>query len=44
MMSNMFIYSSKLIVDCSHFNVDNVTTHTDFNTSAPGVIAPVRKF
>ena len=44
-MSNMFAYCSQLTaVDCSKWDVNKVTTHTDFKTSGvTGVIAPTWK-
>ena len=39
-MSYMFFYCSKLSLNCSNWNVSKVTKNNDFNTNAPGVIAP----
>lgn len=39
-MVAMFGYCSKLSLNCSNWNVSKVTKNTDFNTNAPGVIAP----
>ena len=39
-MQYMFNGCEKLTLDCSHFNVTNVTDYTNFNNGAPGVIAP----
>jgi surface protein len=42
-MFSMFQWCSKLTLDCSHWNVDKVTHHTNFNDNAPNVIPPVWK-
>ena len=42
-MEYTFYYCSKLTLDCSHWNVDKVTKHTDFNFIANNVIPPVWK-
>ena len=42
-MSYMFRQCSNLTLDCSHWNVDKVTNHDDFNYNAPKVIPPVWK-
>ena len=42
-MDNMFQYCSNLTLDCSHWNVDKVTSHYGFNYNAPKVIPPVWK-
>ena len=39
-MNDMFRDCPSLILDCSSWNVDNVTNHTNFNLNAPGVIPP----
>ena len=39
----MFAGCSDLTLDCSHWNVDKVTSHKDFNHDAPKVIPPVWK-
>ena len=41
-MSGMFSNCSKLTLDCSSWNVSNVTSHshTDFNKNSPNVIPP----
>jgi len=39
-MQQMFYNCSALTLNCSGWNVDNVTAYSDFNTNAPGVIAP----
>ena len=39
-MVAMFNHCSKLSLNCSNWNVSKVTKHTNFNTNAPGVIAP----
>ena len=39
-MVAMFGYCSKLSLNCSNWNVSKVTKNTNFNTNAPGVIAP----
>ena len=40
LMQDTFYECSKLVADCSKWNVTNVTRHADFNYKAPGVIAP----
>ena len=40
-MNYMFDGCSKLSVDCSSWDVSKVTKHVSFNTSAPGVTAPL---
>ena len=42
-MSWMFNGCSNLTLDCSHWNVDKVTSHKDFNRNAPNVIPPAWK-
>ena len=42
-MQYMFGDCSNLTLDCSHWNVDKVTNHKDFNDNAPKVIPPVWK-
>ena len=42
-MGFMFFSCSNLTLDCSHWNVDKVTSHYDFNSSAYNVIPPVWK-
>ena len=43
-MSRMFLSCINLTADCSRWNVDNVTNHTDFTPNGVnGVIAPVWK-
>ena len=42
-MRYMFYNCSNLTLDCSHWNVDEVTNHEDFNRNAPKVIPPVWK-
>ena len=42
-MQSMFQDCSNLTLDCSHWNVDKVTSHYDFNSSAYNVIPPVWK-
>lgn len=42
-MSNMFDGCSNLTLDCSHWNVDKVTSYNSFNRKAPKVIPPVWK-
>ena len=42
-MNGMFDSCSNLTLDCSHWNVDKVTNHEDFNRNAPKVIPPVWK-
>lgn len=42
-MQYMFDNCSNLTLDCSHWNVDKVTSHKDFNHNAPKVIPPVWK-
>ena len=42
-MAMMFNYCSNLTLDCSHWNVDKVTSYNDFNDNAPNVIPPVWK-
>ena len=39
-MIAMFDHCSKLSLNCSNWNVSKVTKNNDFNTNAPGVIAP----
>ena len=39
-MQWMFFRCSNLTLDCSHWNVDKVTSHTHFNDDAPNVIPP----
>ena len=39
-MSNMFYNCKTLTLDCSGWNVDNVTKYTSFNTFAKGIVAP----
>ena len=39
-MISMFNHCSKLSLNCSNWNVSKVTKNNDFNTNAPGVIAP----
>ena len=39
-MSKMFNECPKLTANCSNWDVSNVFTYDDFNTNAPGVIAP----
>lgn len=40
-MGNMFRNCNVLTADCSSWDVDNVTTHSNFNANAPNVIPPV---
>ena len=42
-MQSMFYICSNLTLDCSHWNVNKVTSHTGFNNDAPKVIPPVWK-
>ena len=42
-MRSMFHYCSDLTLDCSHWNVDKVTSYDRFNRDAPNVIPPVWK-
>ena len=42
-MRYMFQYCSDLTLDCSHWNVDKVTSYDGFNDNAPKVIPPVWK-
>lgn len=42
-MHSMFHYCSDLTLDCSHWNVDKVTSYDSFNRDAPNVIPPVWK-
>ena len=42
-MNGMFFACSNLTLDCSHWNVDKVTSHYSFNDNAPKVIPPVWK-
>lgn len=39
-MSNMFSGCSNLSANCSNWNIQNVLEHDNFNSNAPGVIAP----
>ena len=39
-MISMFNHCSKLSLNCSNWNVSKVTKNNNFNTNAPGVIAP----
>ena len=40
-MSSMFYFCSKLSLDCSNWNVSEVTNHSFFNRNAPGVTVPL---
>lgn len=40
-MKMMFYSCNNLTLDCSSWNVNNVTNHSDFKLSAYGVIAPI---
>lgn len=42
-MNRMFYDCSNLTLDCSHWNVDKVTSYDYFNYNAPNVIPPVWK-